>query len=104
VLDELGERWTTRDGAQEGKGGADEAGGVEDRVEAEVSEVVGCLVRTGKSDLLCHGSAWEEDSTREVVSSSGTSRKERMWRMSSEGRVSIEAGFISDMVVTMDEY
>jgi hypothetical protein len=43
VQNELGEGGATGDGSGEGEGGANEAGGVEDWVEAEVSEVVTCL-------------------------------------------------------------
>jgi hypothetical protein len=43
VQDELGKRGPAGDGSGEGEGGADEAGGVENWVEAEVSEVVACL-------------------------------------------------------------
>lgn len=43
VQNELRERGAAADGSGEGEGGVDEAGGVEDWVEAEVSEVVTCL-------------------------------------------------------------
>jgi hypothetical protein len=49
VQDELGERGPAGDGSGEGEGGADEAGSVEDGVEAQVSEVAGCL---GEEDWL----------------------------------------------------
>ena len=43
VQNELGEGRPAGDGSGEGEGGADEAGSVEDWVEAEVSQVAGCL-------------------------------------------------------------
>ena len=43
MQDELGEGGPAGDGSGKSEGGADEASGVEDWVEAEVSEVVACL-------------------------------------------------------------
>jgi hypothetical protein len=51
VKDELGKRGPAGNGSGEGEGGLDEAGCVEDGVEAEVSEVAGCLWKEGWLDL-----------------------------------------------------
>lgn len=74
---------------------------MENGVEAEVAELMGCL-KENNSQTGVQGIGWEEGGTREVLSSSGTSRKERICSMSSEGRA--KSGAVGDCDSDINDY